>query len=665
MNYLVINNITPRLTAWITIFFQLSTLMFGSYSLTVSAAINGSPAKSKEALVNNLPDLSGNQSKNIFFSNPNADEKFDARKDNLNNINIKKTDSESEKQFAGYVSRAGTFLGESPNGEAASNVARGVIMGKATAEIQDWLSPLGTARIQMGADKNFSLKNSQLDLLIPLQENRDSLFFSQGSIHRTDTRSQVNLGLGFRYFNDGWMLGANTFLDHDISRGHSRLGIGAEYWRDFLKLGANSYQRLTGWKNSPDLVDYEERPANGWDFRVQGWVPALPQLGARLTYEQYYGKEVALSGADKRQREPQAVTAGVSYTPVPLVTLNAEHRQSNAESNDARFGVDVTYQFGVPMNHQIDPSAVSAMRTLAGSRLDLVERNNNIVLEYRKKEVIKLNTARLITGYAGEKKSLNVSLNAKYALKGIEWHAPALIAAGGQIVEDNPGTFSVLMPRFQNQSQAVNTYTVSGVAVDVKDNRSGPSETQITVLAPAVHAGNSTFLPASSVHPADGKTTQVLTLSLKDNNNQPVDVSAADIALGKAKSPSASFSDWTRKEAGVYEISVQAGLEDEKYVLAPVIHGIALASATVSFESTAASLANSSINTDRTRYKAGEDITVSVTLKDAKGSPVNDAQNQLSQQRFPWQTPRQRIVAHGPQPAMTPYLHLCGTDDRE
>ena len=342
--------------------------MFGSYSLTVSAAINGSPAKSKEALVNNLPDLSGNQSKNIFFSNPNADEKFDARKDNLNNINIKKTDSESEKQFAGYVSRAGTFLGESPNGEAASNVARGVIMSKATAEIQDWLSPLGTARIQMGADKNFSLKNSQLDLLIPLQENRDSLFFSQGSIHRTDTRSQVNLGLGFRYFNDGWMLGANTFLDHDISRGHSRLGIGAEYWRDFLKLGANSYQRLTGWKNSPDLVDYEERPANGWDFRVQGWVPALPQLGARLTYEQYYGKEVALSGADKRQRDPQAVTAGVSYTPVPLVTLNAEHRQSNAESNDARFGVDVTYQFGVPMNHQIDPSAVSAMRTLAGSR---------------------------------------------------------------------------------------------------------------------------------------------------------------------------------------------------------------------------------------------------------------------------------------------------------
>ncbi|HDP9620698.1 TPA: inverse autotransporter beta domain-containing protein, partial [Escherichia coli] len=45
---------------------------------------------------------------------------------------------------------------------------------------------------------------------------------------------------------------------------------------------------------SPDIEDYQERPANGWDIRAEGYLPAWPQLGASLMYEQYYGDEVGL-----------------------------------------------------------------------------------------------------------------------------------------------------------------------------------------------------------------------------------------------------------------------------------------------------------------------------------------------------------------------------------
>lgn len=116
------------------------------------------------------------------------------------------------------------------------------------------------------------------------------------------------------------MLGANTFLDYDLSRDHARLGLGGEYWRDFLKLGVNTYHRLTNWKNSLDLEDYEERPANGWDVRTQYWLPALPQLGGKLTYEQYYGDEVALFGKDMLShlsplgREPKNIGVPVKHT---------------------------------------------------------------------------------------------------------------------------------------------------------------------------------------------------------------------------------------------------------------------------------------------------------------------------------------------------------------
>ncbi|MBI6548319.1 inverse autotransporter beta domain-containing protein [Xenorhabdus sp. VLS] len=43
-----------------------------------------------------------------------------------------------------------------------------------------------------------------------------------------------------------------------------------EAWRDNLKLSANLYQRLSGWKASRQVTDYDVRPANGWDVRVEG-----------------------------------------------------------------------------------------------------------------------------------------------------------------------------------------------------------------------------------------------------------------------------------------------------------------------------------------------------------------------------------------------------------
>ena len=70
------------------------------------------------------------------------------------------------------------------------------------------------------------------------------------------------------------MAGVNTFIDHDLSRSHTRIGVGAEYWRDYLKLSANGYIRASGWKKSPDIEDYQERPANGWDIRAEGYLPA-------------------------------------------------------------------------------------------------------------------------------------------------------------------------------------------------------------------------------------------------------------------------------------------------------------------------------------------------------------------------------------------------------
>ncbi|EGT4255970.1 LysM peptidoglycan-binding domain-containing protein, partial [Citrobacter amalonaticus] len=563
------------------------------------------------------------------------------------------TDEQAQK-VAGLASQAGSFLSGSPDGGAAASLATGMATGEASSQLQKVLSRFGTARVQVSADENFSLKNSQFDLLVPLWERKDMLFFTQGSVHRTDDRTQSNLGAGLRYFTDDYMVGANTFLDYDLSRDHRRAGLGLEYGRDYLKLSTNGYLRLSGWKDSPDVEDYQERPANGWDVRMEGWLPALPQLGGKLVYEQYYGDDVALSDKDNRQRDPHAFTLGVNYTPVPLVTLSAEQREGSSDDDDTRVGLEMNYQLGVPWQHQIDPDDVGALRTLTGSRYDLVDRNNNIVLEYRKKDLIRLHTASLITGNPGEQKSLDVSVSSKYGVKQIDWSAASLIAAGGKIISRSLTDYDVVLPPWQDGANAVNTYTVTGVAVDNRDNRSDRSETQVTVTAAQISAADSTFTPENplsgtttdSTLPADGTSHAVMTLKLLDAQKQPVDVPLNDITLTTAitvrpsagpqlkaqAAADATVSALTRKAAGVYETTVTAGTKAEMVTLTPSVKKTLLASVRVYIvkqtpdggQSTFAA-SPETITADNTAVS-----TLTLTAKDAAGHALSGLAGGLS-----------------------------------
>lgn len=535
-------------------------------------------------------------------------------------------------QVASITSQVGSFIANHGDRDSATDIALGKVSGEAGNKLQQWMSNFGTAQVQLNVDKDLSLQNSQLDLLVPIYDEAEQLVFTQFSLHRTDERTQSNLGFGFRHFTPTYMLGGNIFGDYDLSREHARLGIGFEYSRDYIKLAANSYLRLTRWKDSPDLLDYEERPANGWDVRAQGWLPSVPQLGAKLVFEQYYGKEVGLFGIDNRQRDPNALTLGVNYTPVPLLTLSAEQRQGHAGQNDSRFGIDMNYRVGVPLSQQVNPAGVAVMRTLENSHYNLVERNNNIVLEYRKKDLIQLHTKEQIAGYASELKSLGVSVVSKYGLHHIDWSAPSLLAAGGKI--DKRGSdYNVILPVYNTTTPKMNTYTISGVAVDTHGNKSSPSETQVTVLESA-YILNSTFSPSSSELPADGKSTQVLTLSVINGHHQAVDIPVADISLSTSRLKSAVVNPLVKVRAGVYEVKVTAGTDQETVTLTPNIGGMMLPAADVIISSSKASQINSFITTDKSTYKLSDfnndRVTVTVTLKDEHNKTITGAKSLLT-----------------------------------
>ncbi|HFD2502248.1 TPA: inverse autotransporter adhesin YeeJ, partial [Escherichia coli] len=402
--------------------------------------------------------------------------------------------------------------------------------------------------------------------------------------------------------------------------------------RDYLKLSSNGYLRLTNWRSAPELDnDYEARPANGWDVRAESWLPAWPHLGGKLVYEQYYGDEVALFDKDDRQSNPHAITAGLNYTPFPLMTFSAEQRQGKQGENDTRFAVDFTWQPGSAMQKQLDPNEVAARRSLAGSRYDLVDRNNNIVLEYRKKELVRLTLTDPVTGKSGEVKSLVSSLQTKYALKGYNVEATALEAAGGKVVTTGKDILVTLPAyRFTSTPETDNTWPIEVTAEDVKGNLSNREQSMVVVQAPTLSQKDSSVSLSTQTLNADSHSTATLTFIAHDAAGNPV----VGLVLSTRHEgvQDITLSDWKDNGDGSYTQILTTGAMSGTLTLMPQLNGVdaAKAPAVVNIISVSSSRTHSSIKIDKDRYLSGNPIEVTVELRDENDKPVKEQKQQLN-----------------------------------
>ncbi|HII1782517.1 TPA: inverse autotransporter adhesin IatC, partial [Escherichia coli] len=552
---------------------------------------------------------------------------------NLKAMQMERDGKDPQMQVAEVAQQSGTLLARDMDSEQAASMARGWVASSASAQATDWLSRWGTARVSLGVDEDFSLKSSSFEFLHPWYETPDNLVFSQHTLHRTDDRTQTNHGIGWRYFTPSWMSGVNMFIDHDLTRYHTRTGMGVEYWRDYLKLSGNGYLRLSNWRSAPELDhDYEARPANGWDLRAEGWLPAWPQLGGKLVYEQYYGDEVALFGKDERQNDPHAITAGLSYTPVPLISFSAEQRQGKQGENDTRIGMELTLQPGHSLQKQLDPAEVAARRSLVGSRYDLVDRNNNIVLEYRKKELVRLTLTDPLKGKPGEVKSLVSSLQTKYALKGYDIEAASLQSAGGKVAVSGKVIQVTIPPyRFTAMPETDNTYPIAVTAEDSKGNFSRREESMVVVEKPTLSLADSTLSVDLQILLADGKSTSMLTYTARDSSGKPIP--GMTLKTQAKGLQDFALSEWKDNGNGTYTQIVTAGKTSGALSLMPQFNGddIAKTPALIAIVANTASRADSTIETDQDNYVAGKPIVVKVTLRDDNGNGVTGRKELLKQ----------------------------------
>ncbi len=535
------------------------------------------------------------------------------------------------------------------------------VTGSAKQAAHDWLKRFGTTRLELGTSDDFRLLGGSLDMLLPLWDQENQMFFTQYGVRKKDGKFTGNVGIGYRHFMSGWMFGYNGFYDHSLSRGHQRAGLGVEAWRDYLKLSANGYMRVSNWKASDDLTDYDERPASGFDLRAEGYLPALPSLGGKLMYEQYFGNEVGLFGRDNRQSNPAAVTVGLNYTPIPLVTVGVHHRRGVGQ-NSTNANIQLTYQLGLPWSKQVDSRLVASRRSLMGSRYDLVERNNDIVLQYRKQQLIKLTLPAEVKGKYPSTMPLQYTVEAKHGLKRIEWQDGALVAAGGAVIDTGGGVYQVRMPAYRAGGN--NTYPLSAVAYDIK-NTSATASTQVTVSHVGISETNTevTITPTTVV--ANGASESVLTVKLSGEDGEAMaglvgdltatvtETSAAEVALAEVNTrrQAPALSPFAETEPGTYTATLTAGTRAGEVKVATQMLGTLLKTVTVTqtADADSAQISSNDVTVDKTIVVANgtDSATYRAVVKDAHG-------NALAGQQVAWQTtlgeldaPNSQTDAHG------------------
>ncbi|MCZ8671292.1 intimin type gamma [Escherichia albertii] len=534
------------------------------------------------------------------------------------------TDDKALNYAAQQAASLGSQLqSRSLNGDYAKDTALGMASSQASSQLQAWLQHYGTAEVNLQSGNNFD--GSSLDFLLPFYDSENMLAFGQVGARYIDSRFTANLGAGQRFFLPENMLGYNVFIDQDFSGDNTRLGIGGEYWRDYFKSSVNGYFRMSGWHESYNKKDYDERPANGFDIRFNGYLPSYPALGAKLMYEQYYGDNVALFNSDKLQSNPGAATVGVNYTPIPLVTMGIDYRHGTGNENDLLYSMQFRYQFDKPWSQQIEPQYVNELRTLSGSRYDLVQRNNNIILEYKKQDILSLNIPHDINGTEHSTQKIQLIVKSKYGLDRIVWDDSALRSQGGQIQHSGSQSaqdYQAILPAYVQGGS--NIYKVTARAYDRNGNSSNNVQLTITVLPNGQvvdQVGVTDFTADKTSAKADNVDTITYTATVKKNGvaqaNAPVTFSivsgTATLGANSAKTDGNGKATVTLKSGTPGQVVVSAKTAE---MTSPLN-----ASAVIFVDQTKASITE--IKADKTTAVANGQDAVTYTVKVMKdGKPV-------------------------------------------
>ncbi|WP_226020051.1 invasin domain 3-containing protein [Serratia symbiotica] len=208
--------------------------------------------------------------------------------------------------------------------------------------------------------------------------------------------------------------------------------------------------------------------------------------------------------------------------------------------------------------------------------------------------------------------------------------------SGGKIVQVGVD-YSVVLPPYQKVGREINTYLLSGVAVDTRGNRTERSEIRVTVLAPVITESHAAQENSAITRDQDSYVAgreMMVTVTLKDAQGNPVSGQASALTNDRVQVAHATAKATAWKDAGngIYTrtyTAQQVGTNLKARLQLNDWRG-ANSSPAYTIGAGAATQANSAITRDRDSYLADDEMMVTVTLKDAQGNPVSGQASALT-----------------------------------
>ncbi|ANY18323.1 hypothetical protein AW878_02915 [Bordetella pseudohinzii] len=208
--------------------------------------------------------------------------------------------------------------------------------------------------------------------------------------HNQNDRPTANVGAVYRReVNDALMVGVNGFLDYEFGKQHLRGSVGVEAIAPEFSLYGNVYAPISGWKGAKRDNRREEKPASGMDVGVSYRPAFAPGLSLKASHFRWNGAHVDYFDNGRTQAGAKGFKVGVEYRPVPLVSVGLEQTKVIGGGRETRVQLGLSINLSEPLSKQLqrDTSGAPAF-SLDARRHALVERENRIVLNTRRKQII-------------------------------------------------------------------------------------------------------------------------------------------------------------------------------------------------------------------------------------------------------------------------------------
>lgn len=258
------------------------------------------------SLEKRVPDIRTAEANN-FSETQNAEPANDA-KDGSSKFEDEKPKIVGEQVLAPLIAAAGHAQNDDKDvSSAIEQKAEELALSKVEEKVRKALPNTEISLTGREAGKP-KISITTVQPIIQTEGDRDTVFV-QGSVASSDggNRHTANLGFGYRRLSEDerWLLGANTFLDHEFPYDHTRASVGLEIKSAPIELTANKYKALTGWRAGPGGVN--EHALDGYDLEVGVQVPYMP---SSRVYARKYKWDGVGGSSDLEGREYSLAVSG-------------------------------------------------------------------------------------------------------------------------------------------------------------------------------------------------------------------------------------------------------------------------------------------------------------------------------------------------------------------